>query len=204
MKQRIDLSKNASDRRNFMLTGASLALPQWADAAVNKRDRPMTAAEESAAAMAMAKAFANETGGMVHNAIGTSPRLRTELTLFDGTAYSEGRARGKLLFLFYWASWCPICKVVTPRLNEFWKKNQAKGVEVLALSVDAEMRPALAYMQHNGYKFPAGMARDAKLPSSMTPGILPTLMVRSRLGVILNVEHGELDDDEITDFLVHL
>jgi thiol-disulfide isomerase/thioredoxin len=199
-------------RRDMLVAGAALGLPAWAIAQAAKkpakptlkRGKPMTAAEESVAAKAVAESIAQQTGEPAHPAVGTTLRLPATFKLFDGQDFSEAQAKGKLLMVFYWASWCPICKVVEPRLHDFWMKNRAKGIEVLALSTDTEVQPAFAHIQKTGWKYPASMAAAAKLDDNMTPRSLPTLFVRSKLGVIVNADEGEIDAEDFKDYLVHL
>lgn len=200
-------------RRKLLLAGASLMAPGWSAArtaangpakAVNPRPTPMTAAEEAEVAKAVAEHLADQNGEPVHPAVGLSPKLMAPIKLFDGQDFSESRAKGKLLLIFYWASWCPICKVVAPRLNDFWLKNRARGVEVLALSTDTELQPALNYMRRVGYKYPVSMATSAQLDKALAPRSLPTLLVRSKLGVIVAAEEGDVDAGEFRELLVHL
>ena len=98
----------------------------------------MTAEEESATAKEVAEWIADQTNEPVHPTAGSVLRLPSAFKLFDGHDFSDAQAKGKLLLVFYWASWCPVCKVVGPQLQDFWKKNRAKGVEVLALSTDTK------------------------------------------------------------------
>lgn len=203
-------------RRKLLAAGSVLGLQMWASAQATpakaptnaaqpaKRGKPMTASEESAAAMAVAESIADETGEPVHPAVGTTLRFPTTFKLFDGHDFSEVQAKGKLLIVFYWASWCPICKVVEPRLHNFWLKNRHKGVEVLALSTDAEVRPAFAHIQKTGWKYPTSMATAAMLGDVMLPRSLPTTMVRSKNGVIVSVDEGDIDAADLKDFLIHL
>jgi thiol-disulfide isomerase/thioredoxin len=206
-----------NDRRRLMLAAASVALPAWAQAQTTathstaplrkgkgRGARPMTAAEESAAAIAVAESIADQTGEPVHPAVGTLPRLRQRFQTFDGQEWSEDKAKGKLLMVYFWASWCPICKVVSPRLHDFWLRNRAKGLEVLALSTEAETVRAVGSWQHSGFKWPVAMARSAGLDETMVARSLPTLMVRSRRGVIVSVDEGEIEADEFDAYLVHL
>jgi thiol-disulfide isomerase/thioredoxin len=195
-------------RRQLLAAGAALALPGIAAAQVaaptRARARPMTAAEESAAALAVAESIADQTGDPVHPAVGRMPKLQRSLRTLDGGTYGEERARGKLLLLYYWASWCPICKVVSPRVHEFWRRNRSRGVEVLALSTDNAITPAVASLEHSGFRYPAAMAASAGFDSYMVARSLPTLMVRSRRGVIVSVDEGDVEADELQDYLVHL
>ena len=199
-------------RRDMLVAGAALGLPAWAAAQspqksskhIAKRVKPMTAAEESAAARAAAAEIELETGEPAHPAVGTTLRLPTTIKLFDGQDFSEAQVSGKLLMIFYWASWCPICKLVEPRLHDFWLKNRAKGVAVLALSTDTEVQSAFAHIQKTHWKYPASMAAAARLDASLAPRSLPTLLVRSKLGVIVSADEGEIQANEFKDFLVHL
>ncbi len=191
-------------RRHIMLAGAALAIPSWAGAQAGKRAKAMTAAEESETARAVAEYKADQAGEPVHAAIGSAPKLPGTVALFDGREFSEAQVKGKLLLVFYWASWCPVCKMVEPRLNDFWLKNRARGVEVLALSTDNYAQPAFAHMQRTGFKYPAAMAASANWDRAMAPRSLPTLLVRSRLGVIVDAEEGDIDAGEFRDLLVHL
>jgi thiol-disulfide isomerase/thioredoxin len=206
-------------RRSILLAGAGLVAPTWGRTQTTsknakpastgkpsfvKRPKPMTAAEESAAAKAVANDIAQQTGEAPHPAAGSMPRFNSSFKLFSGQDFSGSQANGKLLLIFYWASWCPVCKVVFPLLHDFWLRNRAKGVEVLALSTDSEPQPAFSYIQQRGFLCPTSMASAANLGEQMTPRSLPTLMVRSKLGVILSVDEGEIEADEFDGFLVHL
>lgn len=213
MTQASPITDETLIRRKLLLAGASLLAPGWSAAktgpngpakAASPRPTPMTAAEEAEVAKAVAEHVAYQTGEPAHPAVGLSPRLAGNIKLFDGQDFSEAQAKGKLLLIFYWASWCPICKVVAPRLNDFWLKNRARGVEVLALSTDTELQPAVNYMRRAGYKYPVSMAASAHLEQALAPRSLPTLLVRSKLGVIITAEEGDVDAGEFRDLLVHL
>ena len=46
--------------------------------------------------------------------------------------------RGKVVVLNFWATWCPPCVEEMPSLVQMQQKMKSKGVEVLAVSVDAD------------------------------------------------------------------
>ncbi len=203
-------------RRDILTAGVVASLPAWAGAQVQpagkpaktnnkaKRGKAMTAAEEAAAARAVAESIADETGELIHPAVGTTLHLPTAFKLLNGQDFFEAQTRGKLLVVFFWASWCPVCKLVEPRLHDFWLKNRGKGVEVLALSTDALAQSAFAHVRKTGWKYPVSMATAALLGDVMMPRSLPTTMVRSKNGVIVSVDEGDIEADELKDFLIHL
>ncbi|MGO9257485.1 MAG: TlpA family protein disulfide reductase [Bryobacteraceae bacterium] len=68
---------------------------------------------------------------------------------------------GKLLVLNFWATWCPPCIEETPSLSQFAAQYANKGVVVLGVSVDKDVKAYQAFLR----KFkPAFLtARDSKI-----------------------------------------
>src|SRR5581483_10143201 len=47
-------------------------------------------------------------------------------------------ARGKVTLINFWATWCPPCVAEFPSLVQFYDRYKAKGMTLLAVSLDAE------------------------------------------------------------------
>jgi thiol-disulfide isomerase/thioredoxin len=65
--------------------------------------------------------------------------------------------RGKPVLINFWATWCPPCIEELPLIQEFFRKNQTKGWQVLGLAVD---RPSAVqgFLQKMPLDFPVGLA----------------------------------------------
>jgi thiol-disulfide isomerase/thioredoxin len=74
-------------------------------------------------------------------ATSAQPAPHAAFARLDGTAFHVTDARGRLLFLDFYASWCTPCKVELP-LVESWAKTHARAV-VVPVDV-AEPREAVA------------------------------------------------------------
>ncbi len=59
-----------------------------------------------------------------------------ELPGLDGRTVKLSDYRGKVVVLNFWATWCPPCVEEMPSLNRFQEVFAARGVAVLAVSVD--------------------------------------------------------------------
>ena len=166
--------------------------------------KSMSRSEEQAAAKQAAKLVAEETGEEPHTAAGQIVNLPSSIVLIDGKTLHGADYTNKLVILYFWASWCPICKIVAPQLQSFWQKHRSKGIELITIATQDVQQKTKATVDQRQYKFPVAMAPSMHLPKSLKTRSLPTIMLRSKLGVIVTVEEGDINAEEMKDFLIHL
>ena len=53
------------------------------------------------------------------------------------------------MILFY-ATWCPHCQSILPRINELYERQKEKKIEVLAVSMDTSRADWLRYVGQSG------------------------------------------------------
>jgi thiol-disulfide isomerase/thioredoxin len=187
------------NRRTLITSAASLlAAPNLLQA------KSMTRSEEQTAARAAAKMVAEETGEKSHNAAGAILTLPPHIPLLDGKTLHSQNFANKVVMLYFWASWCPICKVVGPQLQEFWQAHRNQGIELIGIATQDAPQKTKAAIEQRRYTFPVAMSADMHLPAALKTRSLPTVMLRSKLGVIVTVEEGDINSEEMKEFLVHL
>lgn len=101
-------------------------------------------------------------------------------TLLDGATLAESPWQGKLLIVVMWASWCPFCKKLLPMLDKLRAEHRAKGLEVLALTLDRKPADAQQAMRERGYQFPAGLFDERWRTAIGQPKGLPVVWVIGR------------------------
>ena len=68
---------------------------------------------------------------------------------FDAPAWTLASARGRVVLLNFWASWCEPCRAEMPSLELLAQRHEADGLEVVAVNfreTDAAIRKFMALM----------------------------------------------------------
>jgi thiol-disulfide isomerase/thioredoxin len=115
----------------------------------------------------------------------------------DGTHFDPREADGRVLLLYWWASWCPFCAETTPHVEALWRAQRTRGLMVLALSIDTGPQPARDYLARRGYTLPAAWVTPALHRALPKPRGLPVTLVRGRDGRVLHAEAGQLFPEDV-------
>ena len=114
--------------------------------------------------------------------------------------------RGKIVVLNFWATWCPPCVDEMPSLVQMQRKMKGKGVEVVAVSVDADQNAYTTFL--NTYKVDLLTVRDPDQKSNNLYGTFkfPETYIIDRRGILRRKFVGPIDwgQPEIMDYLAKL
>ena len=116
-------------------------------------------------------------------------------------------ADGRVLVLYWWASWCPFCAVTTPYLEALWRAQRERpgqGLQMLTLSIDSQPQVARDYLARRGYTLPAAWVTPQVQRALPKPRGLPVTLVRGRDGRVLQAEEGQLFPEDVQAFTRHL
>lgn len=119
--------------------------------------------------------------------------------LLGGGRFEPADAEGKVLVVYWWASWCPFCAVQSPEMQRLWDAHKAKGLRMLALSVDKKPEDAMAYLQRKKYSFPAAWMDASVAKAYPKPDGLPVTVVRGKEGRVVQAEKGQLFPEDVAD-----
>jgi cytochrome c biogenesis protein CcmG, thiol:disulfide interchange protein DsbE len=110
---------------------------------------------------------------------------------------------GQVVVLNFWATWCPPCVEEMPSLVEMQRQLQAKGVTVLAVSIDQDESAYLQFVHDHAANLLTVRDPDQKTPRLYGTHGWPETYIIDRNGVIQRKFIGPVDwtDPEITDFL---
>jgi len=124
------------------------------------------------------------------------------VTDLGGQAITSAQYKGKVLFLNFWATWCPPCRAEIPDFVEVTTTHKAKGLEILGISLDrADKAEVQAFVQDMKINYPVVLetkAQTDKLLADFQPGqYIPTTFVIDKKGRIRDKIVRAMDKEEI-------
>ena len=114
--------------------------------------------------------------------------------------------RGKIVVLNFWATWCPPCIEEMPSLVQMQQKMKGKGVEVVAISVDADQGAYQAFLKEHNVDLLTVRDPDQKSNNLYGTFKFPETYIIDRQGVLRRKFIGAIDwgTPEILDYLAKL
>ena len=103
----------------------------------------------------------------------------------SGKISSIADLKGKVVFINFWASWCPPCRAEMPDLNNLYNKlkNDERYV-FLFMNEDEDKSKAVEYLHKNNFTIPLH-EKAGSVPPEIFSGTLPTTIVLNKQGEIV-------------------
>lgn len=124
----------------------------------------------------------------------------------DERTVSLNQFKGQVLVLNFWATWCPPCVEEMPSLVQMQQRMKAKGITVLAVSVDVDENAYHEFLKQHGVTLLT--VRDPEQKAATLYGSFrwPETYVIDRSGVVRRKFIGAVDwtAPDVTDFLAKL
>lgn len=100
----------------------------------------------------------------------------------SGKEIDLGDLKGKVVFLNFWATWCPPCLAEMPSVNKLYEQfKEDKDVVFILVDADSDFKKAQKYMDRKAYLLPV-YAAASSIPESLFSGALPTTVVFDKEG----------------------
>jgi peroxiredoxin len=125
---------------------------------------------------------------------------------FAGKPVTLSTFRGCLVILDFWASWCKPCLTTMPKIEALRERHQARGLKVVAVSLDYRLEDAARYLAANGFDdFLAlwgSFAQARTVARAYGVHAIPRAVLIDRQGIIRFIGHPQgLTEDIISPWL---
>jgi peroxiredoxin len=118
--------------------------------------------------------------------------LAPDFTLDDpsGKQVSLSTLRGKVIFLNFWATWCPPCVQEMPTMEKLHQELGPKGLMVLAIDYREDAKDVKEFFKRHKLTFTALLDFDAKVAESYQAWGLPMTVIVNKRGEIVGKVRG--------------
>lgn len=131
-----------------------------------------------------------------HLAIGRQAPNFSYLGL-DGERRELKELRGKVVFLRFWADWCPYCETEMQIIDKIYLESKEKGFIVLAVNVQQSEVKVRAYVDKYNLAFPMALDPKGKIADKFQVRGLPMNFIINREGILKEFIIGAISDVEM-------
>ena len=123
----------------------------------------------------------------------------------SGRTIDISKQKGKVLFINFWATWCPPCIQEMPSINTLKKQLNEKDILFLMVDVDDNYKKSSKFMEKNKYDLPVYTAVSS-VPQEFLSGSIPTTVIIDKEGKVVGRHEGGADymNPEIVKFFKDL
>jgi len=105
--------------------------------------------------------------------------------------------RGKIVFLDFWASWCPPCLVSLTAYDKIYRELDSEEFEIIAINVDENIDDGIAFLEDHPVSYPVLADPDGKVGVPYGIRNLPVSYLIDREGRIVQRYRSFKTGDEI-------
>lgn len=143
----------------------------------------------------------------------TIPAIDFTLTDQYGNEHTLSDYKGKVVFLNFWATWCPPCKQEMPHIEELYQEYNLNEEDVVFLGVtnpksdeypnnqDESKEEITAFLEENGYTFPTVFDETGKILQSYYISAFPTTFMIDKEGNVAGYVPGMMTKDIMTNVI---
>ncbi|WP_297324892.1 TlpA disulfide reductase family protein [Nitrosomonas sp.] len=118
------------------------------------------------------------------------------LTTLDGKpAYDLQELKGKVVYMDFWASWCPPCVKSFSFLNQLDHELKDKGLHVIGINLDEKVADAQEFLAKNPVDFSIVADLSKQCAKGLEVMAMPTSYLIDRKGNIRHIHQGFRPDE---------
>ncbi|MGA8854747.1 MAG: redoxin domain-containing protein [Christiangramia sp.] len=148
-------------------------------------------------------AQADQSESVSVNDIKKDPKANFNLKLRDpeGNIVPLSDLKGKVIFMNFWATWCPPCVAEMPSIDNLHEQ-MGDEVAFVMLSLDKNFEKAISYNEKKNYDLPIYQLAG-QLPAMYRSSAIPTTFVIDADGNLALTHKGmaDYDTDDFKSFL---
>ncbi|MDP2932391.1 MAG: TlpA disulfide reductase family protein [Chloroflexota bacterium] len=117
-----------------------------------------------------------------------------DFTLLDleGNRVTLSDFRGKVVFINFWASWCPPCRAEMPDIEAVYQKYKDKGVVVIGIDIMEPEDVVRQFVRQGGYSWTFVLDSTGEIARDYRIAAIPTSFFLDKDGIIKTTYIGAM------------
>jgi thiol-disulfide isomerase/thioredoxin len=112
------------------------------------------------------------------------------VSLLDGTKVKLSDYKGKIVFLNFWATWCPPCRAEMPSMESLHQKNRNDDFVILAVDIQESVKEVRDFMTGNGLTFTGVLDASGEVSGIYGIRSIPTTFIIDKNGLVILMSVG--------------
>ena len=118
------------------------------------------------------------------------------VSTLDGEVFSLSGARGNVVIISFFATWCPPCREELPHLEkEIWQEFRDQSFRLVAIGREESPEKLRPFVEKMGLSFPIAADPEREIYAKYAEAYIPRLFLVGRDGVVL-YESSDFDPGE--------
>lgn len=129
--------------------------------------------------------------------VSAAPAPDFTLTTLTGEEISLSAEKGKVVFIDFWASWCPPCRAAIPAVAELRETYDKDEVAVFGINVEQNVDKVRRFVKKKGAHYPVALADQKTIYAYQVQGIPAFYIVDQKGEIVQNYSgysRGALDE----------
>jgi len=108
-----------------------------------------------------------------------------ELESLDSSMIKLSSYKGKVVFLNFWATWCPPCIEEMPSMQKLYDHFKDRGLEMIAVNLQEDKAAVKKFFDKHGLTFTAVLDKTGRVGSQYGARNIPTTYIIDRDGFVI-------------------
>lgn len=124
----------------------------------------------------------------------------------EGKVVQLSDLKGKVVFINFWATWCPPCIAEMPSIEALYKKfEDNQDIVFLIVEIEANAEKAQQFMSSKNLSLPIYFP-ESEISEAYLSGSIPTTVIIDKTGAIASRNEGMADysSQEVSDYISEL
>ncbi len=138
-----------------------------------------------------------------------TPPVEIQLKDISGNIVSLSDFRGKIVFLNFWATWCPTCVVEMPSMEKLHQQFKNQDFAMIAVNMQESETQVKTFFEKLQLSFTALLDSSGEVAAGLAVNALPTTYFLDKEGRIIGMALGPREWDNqasiaLFEFLINL